>query len=185
MSINGLYDSVAGDRLARKSMACFKKPEPDKNDRFCECGRLLHINPKWRDGKPVCDGCAEIISRRKKENPTRVYQGKHVCVTCGQVFPMRLIVVRNKQEYCKDHAPDIRVKFAHTYKCSKCGEFKPNRELIKRSGVLYCKKCAVDAPKGRLQPCTTKCSVCGTFVTRKKLFMRQGKLFCQKCLDDK
>ena len=185
MSINGIYESERGDALARKSMKMFKGPEPDKTTRFCICGAVLPEHAKWRDGKEVCDGCAEIISKRKREaRLERVVIYKTVCTTCGKHIPFCDIVTRNGKKYCKTCGAKETTSFAHIYTCTKCGKPKPVNSMVQRSGKFYCRDCGQSIPKmqsGAKKTGLFFCSVCKTVSTRKKLHQKHGILYCQKC----
>lgn len=187
MSIKGLYDSEKGDSLARKSMLCFKRPEDGRfhKERFCACGGLLPHLPKHRDGNAVCDMCAEVITKRKRNaRVEKVAERTVTCTVCGKAVSPRSVVVRNGKKCCKDCGAGEHTMFAHTYACGKCGTFKPVRFMVRRNGEFYCKECGDAIPSGR-DARTHECSVCK--IPKARVFLKQyhGELFCQKCYDNK
>jgi hypothetical protein len=106
MSISGLYDSEIGDRLARQSLARFRKidsseiddeePKRSGRGRKCACGDELARPYITRKGAYVCHRCAAIQPRT---------QGGHAltnsCEKCKNTVGRVRLVMRHGLLYCK------------------------------------------------------------------------------------
>ena len=109
MSVSGLYESDAGDRMARASLV---HTHPIKicdaitavhSKRRCACGGFLNRVPKYRHGKYVCDMCAAKI---EPWHGGRVQKMK--CFLCDETTPRRSLVIRHGKFYCKACAGKIK-----------------------------------------------------------------------------
>ena len=147
MSVSGLYESVKGDELARKSLAPFTRPYVDDEEhptgrrprRRCACGTPVGHAPKMRNGIIVCDACARKIAPKKGG-----VKGSTVCHKCGGTFPRSRTVLRQKALYCKACAADMP---ATSGVCAGCGKHTSNEFLVQRSKKKYCKSCAASVPR--------------------------------------
>jgi hypothetical protein len=113
MSVNGLYDSETGDRLARKTLAPFRKIADSEIDdevpriggrprRKCACGNELARPYIQRRGVEVCIQCAEKTPRLLGGNAI-----KNKCAKCKQVLPRCSLVLRRGKLYCKSCAKEL------------------------------------------------------------------------------
>jgi hypothetical protein len=107
MSIRGLYDSEIGDRLARKSLAPFRKisdveiddEEPRPKRRFrklCACGNECAHPYIMRGGVYVCKQCAIKILPRRGGHPAA-----NQCAKCKKTFPRSSLIMQRGKLYCK------------------------------------------------------------------------------------
>jgi hypothetical protein len=107
MSISGLYDSEIGDRLARASLAPFRKIDDAEYDdegqrkrtyvrKMCACGNDVARPFIVRKGVCVCLRCAVATPRQPR---SRITLNK--CEACKTVQPRSRLVMRKGKLYCK------------------------------------------------------------------------------------
>ena len=99
MSIDGLYDSLIGDKLARQTLKHEVKSAPvipERKRQRCACGNYVNKVPKYRHGVKVCDICAALTSPLHGGQPL-----KNKCCLCNTKTPRRNLVVRNGRLFCK------------------------------------------------------------------------------------
>ena len=144
MSINGVYDSAIGDRLARLSLKKHHKVSETaarnkKPLRYCACGAPVGTSPKMRNNEYVCEECAKIIPRQHGG-----VEASMSCAKCLTKLPRPRLYIRFKQLYCKECAatilPDIPSK-PIKYKCTQCGFVKSRKSLYQRKDRLLCERC--------------------------------------------
>jgi formylmethanofuran dehydrogenase subunit E len=112
MSIRGLYESEIGDRLARKSLAAFRKIDNSEIDdetprrkaarsRKCACGSELAHPYVVRGGVFVCTQCA---TRARLVGGSTITNG---CAKCKTLVGRTYLVMRKGQLYCKTCAKEF------------------------------------------------------------------------------
>ena len=92
------------ERLARASLPrCVAVEEKEARRRRCACGADLHAAPKIRQGRPVCDDCADKIPRLPAGRCP-----SYTCFECRTVFPRLKLKMKNRNLYCKKC---LKIKF--------------------------------------------------------------------------
>lgn len=113
MSVRGLYESDAGDRMARLTLAPYRKIDNSEIDdeaprvsnrprRMCACGGELVRPYIQRNGVNVCRECAAKTPRMQGG-----HKAKFRCVKCKQILPRLALVVRKGKLYCRDCAKGL------------------------------------------------------------------------------
>ena len=101
-----MREETVGETLQRLARASLPRhfEGRDKNDRRrCVCGEFLPVDAKTRQGRKVCDACAEITPRTiGGRQPTCV------CAECRAVYPRLKLKVKNGNFYCKKC---LKIKF--------------------------------------------------------------------------
>lgn len=114
MSVRGLYDSEIGDRLARATLAPFRKLDdvaiddvaiddeeaPRTSGRMylrkkCACGVTLTYPARIRENKYVCQSCADKIPRMRGG-----HAATNKCSNCKTITPRRALFMRGGKKYC-------------------------------------------------------------------------------------
>jgi hypothetical protein len=108
MSVSGLYDSIIGDKLARKTLAPYRKIDNSDIDdetpcarksnrgRKCTCGKALAHPYILRGSSFVCRLCAIEIPRLPSGHPAT-----NKCAGCKTTLPRRSLFQRHGKLYCK------------------------------------------------------------------------------------
>ena len=106
MSIEGLYDSELGDKLARKTLTPFNNGLPlakgSRPRQLCACGNTVAFPYISRRGSYVCKQCAIDIPRRYGGHATA-----NKCAKCHKILTRARLVVRKGNLVCKACAKEF------------------------------------------------------------------------------